>query len=127
LQKLPNKAILPMSMPKESSSIAAKDLSSLDSGLLSIDKLPNEAISSVDEASVLHDNNDQNMLTGDAGHPESSLRGEGPVDSISSKDAEQFYALGTVVPVSPEAEKPNEAIYSAAEAPVLRSDSADCK
>lgn len=50
----------------------------------------NEAIFNVDEASVLHDNNDQNRLTGDADSPK----------SISAK-SEQFYALGTVVPVSP--------------------------
>jgi hypothetical protein len=60
----------------------------------------NEAISSVDEASVLHDNNDQNMLTGDADCPK----------SISAKSVQ------SVVSVSPEAEKPNEAILTSAQA-----------
>jgi hypothetical protein len=66
-------------------------------------EFPNEAIFSVDEASVLHDNNDQNKLVSVA---EASLLRN---DDLSSEST-SAKSVQSVIPVSPEPEKPNEAI-----------------
>jgi hypothetical protein len=74
----------------------------------------NKAISNDDQAEVLHDNNDQNKLAGNTGHPESPLRGEGSVDSISSNKSAcprtSLSGAKSAVPVPLDTPETNKAI-----------------